>query len=87
LFFSAFGYTEPALESAALLRPQRVLLFSEKDLAWAMLPTSLRKSKATKAFQGRMLQMVRKKWLLAIRSAVPNLPLALDIDVFNQPEE
>jgi hypothetical protein len=86
LFFSAFGYTEPALESATLLRPQRVLLFYRDDLMWALPPANLGKAKAAKAFQGRMLEMVRRKWLLAIRSAVPNLPLALDIDLFNQLE-
>ena len=34
LFFSAFGYTTPALESAELLRPIRVMLFDSSDLLW-----------------------------------------------------
>jgi hypothetical protein len=36
LYLSAFDHTAAALESAAGLRPIRVLLFDQKDLIWAM---------------------------------------------------
>src|SRR5438552_10236857 len=44
LFFSAFGYTEPAKESADRLRPARVLLFEPDDLKWALAQTPFKAS-------------------------------------------
>src|SRR5205823_3934350 len=58
LFFSAFGYTRPAQESANRLHPLRVLLFERRDLEWAL---------AREPFKGSMLEMVRRKWMLAVK--------------------
>jgi hypothetical protein len=59
LFFSAFDYTAAALESAAGLRPIRVLLFDQKDLVWAM--------------QRRrgMMELVRERWTHAVKYGRP----------------
>lgn len=61
LFFSAFGYTAPALESAQLLRPIRVLLFDGIDLEFA--------------FQNgeNMRVVIERKWKLALKYARPNI--------------
>jgi hypothetical protein len=74
LFFSAFGYTAPAWESADRLRPVRVLLFDQFDLNWAL---------AKKAFKGSMAEMVRRKWLLAVMNGCVSRPLNTPIDLFN----
>jgi hypothetical protein len=67
LFFSAFGYTPPALESAELFHPSRVLLFEHKDLVWSL---------EQKKFMGSMAEMVLRKWRLAVKYGRPNMPVA-----------
>jgi hypothetical protein len=74
LFFSAFGYTPAALESAELLRPVRVLLFDRSDLEWALTPGP---------FKGRMAEMVRRKWVLAMKDGLAHLPVSSTIELFN----
>jgi len=74
LFFSAFGYTPPALESAELLRPVRVLLFDRSDLMRALLGGS---------FKGRMVEMVRRKWMLAMKYGRSYLPVSELSGFFN----
>jgi hypothetical protein len=86
LFFSPFGYTQPALESVSLLRPIRVLLFDRRDLLWALPPAGSSKVKATTFFRGRMLEMVRRKWLHAVRNAAFQEPAESPIDQFNPQE-
>jgi hypothetical protein len=86
LFFSPFGYTAPALESVRMLRPIRLLLFDVKDLEWALPPAQLSKAKAVPFFRGRMLEMVRRKWLHAVHHANPHVHVQHPIDLFNQQE-
>jgi hypothetical protein len=59
LFFAASGYTAPALELVDRLRPIRVLLFDQEDLDWAVQSP------------GSMMQMVRRKWILAVKNGRP----------------
>ena len=66
LFFSISGYTTPALESTQDYRPIRVLLFDLEDLRWLVA----RKRK------DRMMELVRRKWLLAVREGNPTLPVS-----------
>lgn len=73
LFFSAFGYTSAAFESTEILRPLRVLLFDQRDLDWALRPGK---------FQGRMAEMVRQKWLLALKYGRSNLLVSEVIELF-----
>ena len=73
LFFSAFGYTGPAIEAAEMLRPLRVLLFVRDDLEWALGPRN---------FKGRMAEMVRRKWMLAVKFGRPHAKLPADLDLF-----
>jgi len=74
LFFSAFGYTLPALESAELLRPVRVLLFDQSDLVWAL---------RSRSFRGRMAEMVRRKWMRAVQLGSPSFAVSDKIELFN----
>ena len=83
LLFSPFDYTRPALESAGMLRPIAVLLFDREGLAWALPPKNVTKQKATRAFQGRMIEMVRRKRFLANRDGVANLYVGSPIELFN----
>jgi hypothetical protein len=62
LFFSAFGYTPPAVELAGRLRPIRVLLFDQNDLLWAMKPGH------------GMMKLVRERWIFAVQYGGPFLP-------------
>ena len=61
LFFSPSGFTNQTLELVERLRPIRVLLFNKIDLDWAM-----RGDRA-------MMEMVRRKWVLSIRSGRPHM--------------
>jgi hypothetical protein len=70
LFFSAFGFTSPAVESARLLRPIRVLLFDGTDIDTAL--TSKRD----------MMDTVRKKWALGLKFADPYLKASTPIGTF-----
>ncbi len=74
LFFSAFGFTNPAMESADRLRPVRVLLFDQQDMNWVL---------AKKSFKGAMLEMVRRKWLLAVMNASCFVRMNNPINLFN----
>ncbi|HZV03752.1 MAG TPA: restriction endonuclease [Gemmataceae bacterium] len=74
LFFSAFGFTAPALEPAELLRPFRVLLFDGDDLKWAL---------TSGPFNGRMTEMIRRKWVLALKDGLPHRSVSDTIDLFN----
>jgi hypothetical protein len=74
LFFSAFGYTYPALESAELLRPVRVLLIDQEDLAWVLGKGS---------FKGRMGELVRRKWLAAVKLGPSFVAADQGIELFN----
>jgi hypothetical protein len=74
VFFSAFGYTQPALESTDRLHPVRTLLFDQEDLNWAL---------ARKPFKGSMLELVRRKWLFAAMNACCSMPLVVPINLFN----
>ena len=71
LVFSAFGYTESAIESCDLLRPIRVLLFDRADLQFA-----IRQRKS-------MMEAVRRKWLLASMYGRPNTPITREMELFN----
>jgi hypothetical protein len=73
LFFSAFGYTVPAVESAELLHPIRVLLFDRQDLTWALGSTP---------FAGRMAEMVRRKWMHAVKYGRPYGPASDPPELF-----
>jgi hypothetical protein len=73
LFFSAFNYTLPALEAAEMLRPLRVLLFDRADLEWALGPKSIK---------GRMVEMVRQRWMLTVKYGRPHGRLPGDLDLF-----
>jgi hypothetical protein len=75
LFFSAFGYTAPAVESARLLRPLRVLLFDKDDLGDALAEG--------KTFKGRMAEIVRRKWALAVQTGRPHVSVLTPIELFN----
>jgi Restriction endonuclease len=77
LFFSAFGFTVPALESAGLLRPSRVLLFDYTDIDWAL---------GKRSFKGRMLEMVRREWMLAVKNGSPQVVRADTLKLFNSGE-
>jgi hypothetical protein len=74
LVFSAFGDTLPALESVRMLRPARLLLFQQDDLAWAL---------DSRSFKGRMLEMVRRKWMLTVKSGRPHTVVSEPIELFN----
>jgi hypothetical protein len=69
LFFSASGYTDAAEETAETLRPLRVLLFDRRDLLWAL------KSERS------MLEMVHRKWVLALKYGKPYLPIDEPLDL------
>ncbi|MEJ7638717.1 MAG: hypothetical protein WKF75_12265, partial [Singulisphaera sp.] len=69
LFFSAFGYTPPAFESTEYLRPIRVLLFDPIDITWAL------------GHPGGMMKMVRRKWVLALRSGKSHIAVTEPIDL------
>jgi hypothetical protein len=64
LFFSASGYTEPAMESSEFLKPIRVLLFDRKDLEWAF------------RFPNRMRSLIRRKMAFALKYGKPHLTIA-----------
>jgi hypothetical protein len=70
LFFSASGYTDPAIEKAGSLRPIRVLLFEASDLMWAL------------GTPGGMMSMLRRKWSLALKHGIPSAPVSDPIDLF-----
>jgi hypothetical protein len=74
LFFSAFGYTLPALQSAELLRPLRVLLFDARDLQGAL---------GRKPFKNSMAEMVRRRWMLVVKVGRPYAPPSSVLDLFN----
>lgn len=74
LFFSAFGYTQPAKESTDRLRPVRVLLFDQDDLDWALVK---------RPFKGSMMEMVRRKWPLAVMYSRSSASVSDLIDLFN----
>jgi hypothetical protein len=74
LFFSVFGYTEPAKESTDRLRPVRVLLFDQVDLTWAL---------SKKPFKGSMIEMARRKWLLANLYGRSSMRVSTPIELFN----
>jgi hypothetical protein len=74
LFFSAFGYTPPALQSTDRLQPVRVLLFDREDLGWVL---------AKRPFKGSMAELVRRKWMLAVKSGSPYLKVTTPIELFN----
>jgi hypothetical protein len=58
LFFSAFGYTAPAIESAQYFHSTRVLMFDGSDLR--------------KAIQQRdLVQLVRENWISAVKFGDP----------------
>jgi hypothetical protein len=61
LFFSVSGYTDAALDLVEWLRPIRVLLFDGIDLEWVVQARTRRS----------MMEMVRRKWILALRTGVP----------------
>jgi hypothetical protein len=85
LFFSAFGYTPAAHAGAELLRPLQVLLFDTTDLEWALGQPIVNKRADEKRFKGRMAEMVRRKWLLALRSGRPSVPVTDVLELFNHP--
>ena len=64
LFFSPSGYTAGARQSAEHLKPIRVLMFWPEDLEWALLE------------QGRMMEMIWRKWTLAVQFGRPAMPIA-----------
>jgi hypothetical protein len=70
LFFSASGFTVPAVEKARALRPIRVLLFEADDLNWALQRP------------GSMMTMVQRKWLLALKEGHPNARVVQPVDLF-----
>jgi hypothetical protein len=74
LLFSAFGFTNPAKESTDRLRPVRVLLFDQDDVNWVL---------AKKPFKGSVLELVHRKWLLAVMYGSSSVPLNTPIDLFN----
>jgi hypothetical protein len=65
LFFSLNGFAHRVLEAAALYRPLRVLLFDGRDFAW------LRQHRD-------MLELVRRKWKLAVHSGLPSVAVTGD---------
>ncbi len=70
LFFSASGYTRPALETSRFLTPMRVLLFDAADLHWAMQrPAGMR-------------EMVRRKWTLALKAGRSYTAVTESMDLF-----
>ena len=69
LFFSVSGFTGPALESAADLRPPLVLLFSETDLIEIVT-------------QGDIVDTVRKKWRQTLLFATPHLSPLPQVEFF-----
>jgi hypothetical protein len=69
LFFSVSGYTEPALESAADLRPPLVLLFSLPDLIAIVN-------------QRNMVETVRQKWRETLLFARPHLWAVPQVEFF-----
>jgi hypothetical protein len=75
LFFSAWGYTLPAAESAAMLRPMQVLLFGGNDVRWAL---------AGRPFQGRMAEMVRRKQMLAVKYGRPDREVTDVVELFGR---
>ncbi len=75
LFFSAFGYTTPALASASRLHPKRVLLFDDVDLNWFL---------TREPFRGSMATMVRRKWLLAVKYGEVDWHVSSPIEFFNE---
>jgi len=62
LLFTPFGFTEPALELVAELRPIRVLLFHYSDIDFAV---------HTRDF----LDTVYRKWRAAVKYGLPYLPV------------
>lgn len=75
LFFSNFGYTMPALENTELLRPQRVLLFDNRDLDWAL--------NGVKSLKGRMMEMVRRKWIQTVFQLKAAIPVFHPLELFS----
>jgi hypothetical protein len=75
LFFSVFDYTLPALESTELHRPLRVLLFDGDDLDWAL--------NGAKSFKGRMMEMVRRKWMLTTKHLRANMLVTTPLGLFS----
>jgi hypothetical protein len=71
LFFSAFGFTAAAADSAELLRPIRVLLFDQHDIEFG-----IRTAKS-------MRDTIHQKWLLALKFGRPNLPVSEPLGVFS----
>jgi hypothetical protein len=74
LFFSVSGDTGPCLDLVDRLRPMRVLLFEELDLDWAV------------KVQNNMLEMVRRKWILALRTGRPHIPVTQFTPPFGGPD-
>lgn len=73
LFFSAFGYTNPAKDCAEFLRPIRVLLFDRDDLDWAL---------QQEPFKGSMKEVVRRKWLQAVMTGRIAIPAPETLELF-----
>lgn len=59
LFFSAFGYTDPAIESAQHFQPLHVLMFDGKELKWAL-------------DQENLVELLKRKWIAAVKYGDPN---------------
>lgn len=62
LMFAPFGFTVPAIDQAARLRPIRVLLLDSSDLEWAI---------EHRDFD----ELVRRKWMAAVKLGIPNHPV------------
>ncbi len=74
LFFSVFGYTAPAKELTDRLHPRQVLLVEADDLAWAL---------DQRSFKGSMVKMVRRKWMLAVKTGRSSMLVNTPLDLFN----
>ena len=70
LLFSAFGFTDPALELSSALRPIRVLLFNQNDLLWVL------------ESRDRVKEMLRRKWRLAVRDGCSFSDVTTHLDLF-----
>jgi hypothetical protein len=57
------------------LRPHRILLFDVRHLEWAL--------NAGKTFKGRMMEMVRRKWMLTTRQLRADLPMQTPLELFS----
>jgi len=69
LFFSRL-YSEAAEELAAELRPIRVLLFRIEEIEWALISEP----------PLDMVEVVRRKWRLALESAIPGRDLRMYVE-------